>query len=147
MGLITDFIAARAADASAILESGYPYGGRPFLQAKNVDILEIAGLFCEINPEESASAVFDEFACLAETDEAWVHLIPHRVTRAISEIPDERLGVLGRSWQNSDDRPPAYSEAQWLAKREALPEFFAKLVNFARSAQAAHLDVLVYTCL
>ncbi|MCC6359773.1 MAG: hypothetical protein IT450_13595 [Phycisphaerales bacterium] len=147
MGLITDFIAARAADASAILESGYPYDGRPFLQAKNVDILEIAGLFCEINPEESSTDVFDEFSCLAENDETWVHLIPDRVTRAIAEIPDERVGIVGRAWQNSDDRPAAYSEAQWLAKREALPEFLAKLVDFARHARADHLDVLVYTCL
>lgn len=146
MGLLTDFIAGRAADAAEIAENGYPYGDRRYLETMGIDITEIALLYQKIHPHETLDPI-DDFPCLVEHEEQWVHLIPDRVARAIAEISDGDIARIGSAWQEGEDRPPAYTAARWLELRRPLPDVLARLVPLARFAQAERLDLLLYTSL
>ena len=130
MSVITDYVVADEHDAKLLLEGGYPYGGRPFLDLKGVEQCELCELFDAINGKPSPDELVDEFTMLAEKDEAWVNRVPDHVRDAIASLDHSRLQEVGERWVNTTP-PPAIPAEHWRASRAGLLEILPDFVRLA----------------
>jgi hypothetical protein len=145
--MLTDLIAARSEDASAVLNTlGYANVWST-LEAKSVDSVKLAslafilkGLPLADDPVIEYMKSFQSLATAGE-DGPWVELVPDELVQHLSQLGSSQLGPIARAWTATEEA----RLDRWV--EEEVKVFLGQLSAFAASAHAQKLNVLLRVCL
>lgn len=145
--MLTDLIAAKPEEASAVLATlGYA-SIWPTLESKSVDSVKLAslsfilkGLPLEDDPVIEYMKSFENLATAGE-DGPWLELVPDDLVQLLSQLSGNQLGLVARAWAASEEA----KRDRWV--EEDVKVFLGQLSAFAASALAQKQSVLLRVCL
>ncbi|HXS72651.1 MAG TPA: hypothetical protein VN725_01300 [Rhodanobacteraceae bacterium] len=105
MGIITDFVIALDSDAEAIGQSASPADQWPTVQAKGVETVKLASLYCVAIGTPYGKQIQRSFSLVGgDKDEGpWVFQFPSEVLHAIASIDDARLPSVAKEWAATEE--------------------------------------------
>ena len=140
MGVLTDFVVAPAGSGAAIGQALHPADQWPTLEAKGVDTIKFATLYCSVSGFSYNNAVHNQLElCGGNKDQGpWVFSIPPDFLQAIAGIPDSEILPVAKRWMQTDE----LAADGW--KQEDAAEFISLLRNHATQALAKDQSMFLW---
>ena len=144
--MLTDLIAAKSEDASAVLDTlGYASVWST-LQAKSVDSVKLASLAFILKglppDDELVIEYMKSFRSLASAGEEgpWVELVPDDLVELLSRLSESQLGPVARAWAATEEA----KLDRWV--EADVKELLGHLSALAASALTQNLNILLRVC-
>jgi hypothetical protein len=141
MGVLTDIIVARSADAEAILETELPSASYPGFDAKGLDEAHLAALLGVLGDGDAGDDWADSLEPLAQADAEgpWLFELPGELVTQLARLPDGEHGRVAAAWGKTDEC------GEWAP--ELVQPMLEGLVKYARQATDEGKQLLMWISL
>jgi hypothetical protein len=143
MGLITDFVVASDSEAKAIGQSERPADKWPTFEARRVETIKLAYLYCVATGSRYSDEIAGSFSFVGGDQEEgpWVFQFPTSVLQIIAGIEDTKVSSIAEKWILTEE----FQRDKWTV--EGAADFIEQLRNLARQAVKNGLSLFLWVCL
>lgn len=105
MGILSDFVIADTGSGVQIGESVNPIDSWPTLQAKGVETIKLATLYCAISGKDYHNDIQKSFQLVGgNKDEGpWVFEFPRDILGCIADLDTSNLHDVAQAWQATEE--------------------------------------------
>lgn len=143
MGLITDFVIAEVGIGGELGAADNPSDHWPTLQAKGVETIKLATLFCAITGVTYHNNIQKSFPLVGGNEEEgpWVFLFPPEILAAIAGVETSQVAAIAQKWAATED----LSMDGWSVPDASI--FIRELAEHASKAAQAGKHLYLRLCL
>jgi len=105
MGILTDFVIADAGSGNDLGESFNPSEQWPTLQAKGIETIKLATLYCAITGNCYHNDIQESFEFVGGDKEEgpWVFEFPSEILHAIACVSEPQVQGIAHQWASTDE--------------------------------------------
>ncbi|QGW80399.1 hypothetical protein [Variovorax paradoxus] len=143
MGILSDFVIADTGSGVQIGESINPIDRWPTLQAKGVETIKLATLYCAISGKDYHNDLQKSFQLVGGDKEEgpWVFEFPGDILRCVARLDSSNLHGVAQAWQATEE----VQMDGWSV--DDASEFIRALSVHARDAVAAEKSLYLWLSL
>jgi hypothetical protein len=143
MSLISDFIMAPPGSGEEVGRSDRPSDHWTAFEAKGVETVKLATLFCLVSGRPYSNEVQRSFKLVGgnQDEGPWVFEFPQNVVGSLAAIDQAQLPALASAWASTEE----LRMDRWTAKDAE--EFIASLSLHARAAVSSSMSVYLWLAL
>jgi hypothetical protein len=141
MGVLTDFVVAKAEEAEAVGQSSCPYRDFPGIDAKGIDEQMLSVLFAILSGESHPDFMADTLRYQRTDHGPWVFEVPPALVRLLAALGPKEIGDVAVRWIQAEEF--AYDPWPPDAVRQCLED----LVALSRRATAEGKVLFMWVCL